>query len=54
MRDNLEGERDSAFDDRRRCKKNYPFVLPSINRQKKAVTMAAKSGQFTAGKGQFL
>jgi len=38
--------------------KNFPAVLPALARgQKKAVTVAAKSGQFTAdkkGKGQFL
>jgi len=49
-----EGELDPAVDVRRRCKKNSS-VLSCIG--KKAVTVASKSGQFTAsetGKGQFL
>jgi len=58
MRDNPEGsELDPAECVRRRCKKNSPSVLSCIGKgQVKAVTVAAKSGQFTAdetGKGQF-
>jgi len=50
-----EGESDLAEGVRRRCMKNSPFL--SCIGQKKAVTVAAKSRQFTAdkmGKGQFL
>jgi len=51
MRNNPKGsELDPANDVRRRYKKNSPFVLSYIGtRTKKAVTMVAKSGQFTAG-----
>jgi len=52
------GESDLADDVRRRCMKNSPSFLSCIGkRPKKAVTVAAKSRQFTAdktGKGQFL
>jgi len=41
---------DPAEDVRKRCMKNSPSVLSCIGRrgQEKAVTVAAKSGQFTA------
>jgi len=56
MQDNPEvGKLDPAVDVRKRYKKNSPSVLSCIGkRQEKAVTVAAKSGQFTAdetGKG---
>jgi len=36
MRDNPEGgELDPAVDDRRRCKKNFPFVLLCIDKRNK-------------------
>jgi len=55
MWDNREGgELDPADDVRRHCKKNSSiFILHIVHRygrQKKAVTVAAKSGQFTASK----
>jgi len=58
MWDNPEGgELDPAKGVRKHCKKNSS-ILSCIKRwQEKAVTMATKSGQFTAdkiGKGQFL
>jgi len=47
-----------AVDVPKRCKKNFSFVLSCIDkRTKKAMTVAAKSEQFTegeAGKNQFL
>jgi len=45
MRDNPGGELDPAVDDHRHCKKNSPSVLSCIGEQKKAVTVAVKSGQ---------
>jgi len=58
MRDNPEGG-DPAEGVRRHCMKNSPSVLSCIDirGQEKAVTVASKSRQFTAGqtgKGQFL
>jgi len=61
MRDNPEGgELELAEYIRWTCKKNFPSVLScigTVRRQKKTVTMAATSGQYTMGgtrKGQFL
>jgi len=54
MQNNPEGKLDLAEDVRKRCKMNSSSVLYCI--QEKAVTVAAKSKQFTAdemGKGQF-
>jgi len=52
------GESDLAEGVRRHCMKNSPSFLFCIGKgQKKVVTLAAKSRQFTAdktGKGQFL
>jgi len=57
MRDNPgRNESDPTEDVRRHYKKNSP-VLSCIRKRKKAVTVAAKSGQFKSGetgKGQFL
>jgi len=44
------GELDPAYEISRRCKKNSHSVLFCIRGQKKAVMVAAKSGQFIAGK----
>jgi len=51
MRDNPEGgEFDPAEGVRRRSMKNSPSVYPAqVRGQEKAVAVAAKSGQFTAG-----
>jgi len=47
MQDNTEF--DLAVHVRRRCKKKFPSVLSCIGKKtKKAVTVAAKSGHFTA------
>jgi len=49
MWDNPEGsELDLAVDDRRRCKKNSSTLSCMVRGQKKALTVAEKSGQFTA------
>jgi len=58
MRDNPEGALHPAVDDHRHCKdEEYSSSVLSYRGQKKAASVAAKSGQFTAGesgKGHFL
>jgi len=50
MLDNPErGDLDPAVDDHWYYKENFPFYPAYIRRNKKAVTMAEKLGQFTAG-----